>query len=315
MWAGVRGVRPLFFLNHPHAMTALLNVDFGEHIRAQWMIKRYHPGKHTQENKALALPVDRTVFIVNLPIFSQPADLSKTLAPFGRVERVSASTFSYPSDSTSDYSPGLSKRERRLERERAVAAADACLPPSKISPRLLSQHTACYVVFLDAASVQKLLQCTKTVKYVQAHPSFTGFDRYTQLHDQRRPDLARIQSDADYFIAEYEQHRHQQHLLDQQLHNTPDEDGFVTVSRKGARRGVVHGTAGASVIAAKKRDIHALHDILHPPKKKNKQELVNFYRFQIKQHKRDQILALQHKFEQDKKRLARIRQQRRFAPM
>lgn len=60
--------------------------------------------------------------------------------------------------------------------------------------------------------------------------------------------------------------------------NVPDEDGFVLVTR-GGRRGMNYGVGGASVAAARPSEIGKLTV--------KKKELQNFYRFQIREKKRN----------------------------
>jgi len=47
---------------------------------------------------------------------------------------------------------------------------------------------------------------------------------------------------------------------------------------------------------------------------KKKTELTNFYRFQMREAKRDQLQELRRRFEEDKARVARLREGRRFKP-
>ncbi len=60
--------------------------------------------------------------------------------------------------------------------------------------------------------------------------------------------------------------------------NQPDADGFVTVTRARGRRNTNRDAAGAVVTAARPDELKALK-----PKKK---ELMNFYRFQVRESKK-----------------------------
>ena len=92
-----------------------------------------------------------------------------------------------------------------------------------------------------------------------------------------------------------------------------DDDGFTLVTYKkasNARDPAVVGAASASASASSKRG----HAKRSRSKKKKPQELKNFYRNQIRESKREQLAELRERFEQDKQRVARLREQRKFKP-
>lgn len=65
--------------------------------------------------------------------------------------------------------------------------------------------------------------------------------------------------------------------LKDSIRNVPDEDGFVTVSRKGRKTN--SDIKGGSVSALRKEDADKL--------KPKEQGFVDFYRFQMREKKRD----------------------------
>lgn len=82
-----------------------------------------------------------------------------------------------------------------------------------------------------------------------------------------------------------------------------DVDGFVTVTYSKRKRG---GDKGAvSQEAAAKRQGR---------KKRKKYELVNFYSFQMREAKREQLAKLREKFEEDKARIEKMKASRKFRP-
>lgn len=48
--------------------------------------------------------------------------------------------------------------------------------------------------------------------------------------------------------------------------------------------------------------------------KRNSKELQNFYRHQIREEKREKLLTLRKKFEEDKAKIALLKSQRKFKP-
>ncbi|KAJ3280214.1 Ribosomal RNA-processing protein 7 A, partial [Borealophlyctis nickersoniae] len=98
----------------------------------------------------------------------------------------------------------------------------------------------------------------------------------------------------------------QARLAQERARNVPDEDGFVLVTRARGRRNTNADASGATVTAARPEEVKKLK-----PKKK---ELVDFYRFQMRESKRNQLADLRRKFEEDKKKIAALKANRRFKP-
>ena len=85
-----------------------------------------------------------------------------------------------------------------------------------------------------------------------------------------------------------------------------DEDGFITVTYKKKRRhdDAEEGDDTASGAAATNG---------RRKKRKKNLELVNFYRFQMREAKRERLAALRQRFEEDKARIAKMKAARKFA--
>jgi len=80
-----------------------------------------------------------------------------------------------------------------------------------------------------------------------------------------------------------------------------EDDGFVTVTYKRKTR-ETPGTVNTLVASTKK-------------KKKKTMELQNFYRHQIREEKKDQLAELRKRFEEDKARIAKLKETRKFKPL
>ncbi|KAI8910023.1 ribosomal RNA-processing protein 7-domain-containing protein [Powellomyces hirtus] len=134
-----------------------------------------------------------------------------------------------------------------------------------------------------------------------------GLAKYLHLHYSSRPRLATLQSATDTTLAAFEDAERAARLAVEQSRNVPDQDGFVTVVRGKGRRGMNVDGQGAAVMAAKAEDVTNL-------KPKKKKELVDFYRFQMRENKRNQLADLRRKFEDDKQKIVALRASRRFKP-
>jgi len=93
------------------------------------------------------------------------------------------------------------------------------------------------------------------------------------------------------------------------LSSAPDLDGWVTVTRKGKKRTV--GAQGKTVRVADKLDLATLNRIKEKELKKQKDD---FYRFQRSENRQHHIEELRKRFEEDKKRIEKMRQGRKFRP-
>ncbi|TPX58242.1 hypothetical protein PhCBS80983_g03283 [Powellomyces hirtus] len=133
-----------------------------------------------------------------------------------------------------------------------------------------------------------------------------GLAKYLHLHYSSRPRLATLQSSTNTSLAAFEDAERAARIAVEHSRNVPDQDGFVTVVRGKGRRGMNVDGQGAAVMAAKAEDVTRLK-----PKKK---ELVDFYRFQMRENKRNQLADLRRKFEDDKQKIVALRASRRFKP-
>ncbi|XP_059058034.1 ribosomal RNA-processing protein 7 homolog A [Achroia grisella] len=81
-----------------------------------------------------------------------------------------------------------------------------------------------------------------------------------------------------------------------------DSEGWITVTKRGKVQSFARTEKVENKIMAKEE------------RNKKRKELKNFYTFQIRESKMKHIVALRQKFEEDKKKIAQIKQSRRFKP-
>ncbi|KAG2307490.1 hypothetical protein Bca4012_083491 [Brassica carinata] len=134
-----------------------------------------------------------------------------------------------------------------------------------------------------------------------------GMKKWVTDYYENRPGLDELQKRIDDFMTAHEEHLEQEK---QEREAKAAEGGWtVVVHHKGRKKttDAESGTAVGSVSQA------ALEDQVA---KKKKTEIVGhgFYRFQRRDAQRSELLALQTKFEEDKKRIQQIRAARKFKP-
>ncbi|CAJ0954533.1 unnamed protein product, partial [Mesorhabditis belari] len=130
---------------------------------------------------------------------------------------------------------------------------------------------------------------------------------YSELCEQYR-DLFKpteeMQKGVEEYVSQYDKQIAEERRLARLGHTQPDEEGWITVtkaSRKKAR--AIKLKAGENTIIGSLKN-----------QSKKKEPAVPFYSFQIKQSKLEKMEELQAKFEDDKKRIANAKANRKFNP-
>ena len=106
-------------------------------------------------------------------------------------------------------------------------------------------------------------------------------------------------------IEDYDRKVAEARLLDEGL-SQPDEEGWVTVTKKQEKKPEKAKKAGEDEMKKGRGKKNR--------RKKKKVELTNFYSHQIKEDKMNNIRALREKFEEDKQKIAKMKQERKFRP-
>ncbi|KAL2499807.1 RRP7 domain-containing protein [Abeliophyllum distichum] len=136
--------------------------------------------------------------------------------------------------------------------------------------------------------------------------SSKGMKKWITEYHQSRPGIKVLQERIDDFIAAHEA---QEEQARREREAKAAEGGWtVVVHHKGRKKtsDAESGTVVGSVAQAAVLDKMA--------KRKNKDAGPDFYRFQRREAHRNEIMMLQSKFEQDKKRIQQMRAERKFRP-
>lgn len=133
-----------------------------------------------------------------------------------------------------------------------------------------------------------------------------GMKKWLLDYHSKRPGLKVLQQEIDDFI---ENHEAQAEKERKEREAASAAEGWtVVVHHKGRKKtvdsesGIAMGSVGLAAAQAKRA------------KKKAKESAVTFYRFQRREARRNEIMELQNKFEEDKKRIAQMRAARKFRP-
>ena len=143
------------------------------------------------------------------------------------------------------------------------------------------------------------------VASTKEQPIVTGVKRWAQEYNNKFVEEEKLLEDVKSYMEDYDKKVAEAKLIDEGL-SQPDEDGWVTVTKKQEKK-------------PEKRKKAAEDDSKKGRGKKNRRkkkkvELTNFYSHQIKEDKMNNIRALREKFEEDKQKIAKMKQERKFRP-
>lgn len=271
-------VSPPLLSQHQH----IFYTDLQDTVPTDQMAAIHHifMRSHASRNESDHLPSDRTLFLVNLPVDTTANHLKRLFRRCGKIQRVEWGC-----------------KQNTSEDMESISAHG-----------LLRTGSNAHVVFEDAESVQIALEmkarrrqwtgqdCGENEDDEQS--AVIGLGRWILDHLQMYPDLSKLQQKVDDAMSLFDQEEMDAIMEQKNRMGKPDEDGFITVSRTRGRR---NGDVPTSTV-----------DVVQP--KKKSKELVDFYRFQRREEKRNQLSELRRKFEQDKAKIAQLKEKKRFKP-
>jgi hypothetical protein len=236
-----------------------------------------HVKSHTGK-AADGLDADGRVLFVASTLGLQPHELAALFASAGEIEAVNV----FP----------VAKAEPRI--------ADAAT--SIGSSTAATAKYAAHIRFLSSASLKKTLQLRQVLEPQLLLPTLA---QQVQAHQDLLPDAASLSVTAATVVQEFDSKVAEERRKRERV--VVDEDGFVLVTRKGKRSRNEEGGASVSTVTAAAAERAS----------KNRRSLtkVDFYRFQQREAKRNEIAELRSKFEADKARIMQLRAQRKFRPM
>jgi ribosomal RNA-processing protein 7 len=209
-----------------------------------------------------------------------------------------------------------SKKRKREEDEDAQHAREeetARLPEPWSRPLRRSGGTA-VVVLADEKSVEKALKAVAKAAKSGKYPVWgagvpeqnrTLGSSWIRSHVRLTyPDKDAVGAAVDAFFTVYNRREKEAAELAKRLRNEPDEDGFVTVTRG----------AGRTAPAKREEAEEARRKMIERADKK-REELSTFYRFQLRERKKEEQAELVKKFEEDRRRVDAMREKRgKFRP-
>ncbi|KAI4752731.1 hypothetical protein E4T52_15045 [Aureobasidium sp. EXF-3400] len=250
----------------------------------------------------------RELFVVNLPIDATEAHLRALFASHGGGARVDRVEFEGARTGKKVTAPVTSKSGKKRKRG-AEGEAKAVELPEMWDRSVGRSGNTCVVVFVDAAAaelglkeVKKAVKSAKEIVWgneVGEKVPALGAARYLSHHALRFPATSVLQASVDaYMTAFADQEASRARALARQRAE-PDEDGFVTVTR-GGRMG-----------PARQEEAQEKAE-LQKEKQKGKED---FYRFQMREKRKEKANELLKGFEEDRKKVEAMKMKRnKFRP-
>ncbi|KAH8405107.1 hypothetical protein KR222_001718, partial [Zaprionus bogoriensis] len=227
-------------------------------------------------------PKGRTLFLLNVPPYVTEASLQACFQRVGSVESVLFAG-----------KPGREETAKWYE-GLDIPCSDARAP---------FQFKVAYVVFQKSNSVGRALSLQSIDLYNSSGECLvkTGMELWHDEYEQRfLLDVAATQAQIDAYMADYDKRERAE--AEAARTAEADADGWVTVGKDGRNAG----------FEQKESVIGRLEHKLARDKKTK--ELKNFYTFQIRESKMQNIVELRKKYEEDKRKIELLKQSRRFRP-
>ncbi|XP_077980643.1 ribosomal RNA-processing protein 7 homolog A-like [Glandiceps talaboti] len=253
-------------------------------VKAKSEVVRYFYFKeHRVKEKSPNKPEKRTLFVINIPPYCNEECLQRLFSCCGKVEHVLFQQREGHTDSSSD-----------KETSKYFQTGNQ-----------IKGYKVAYVIFENEKSLQK----AKTIKFTEPmclstnkNPILSGMKKWCKDYHDSIPDVNELQKEIDEYMAEYDKKKLQEEEEEAEAEGVADEDGWVTVTRKGRNPGTA------------RTELNQQKAIKKEKKQKEKQELMNFYRFQYRESRREHIANLRQMFEEDKQKIASMKSARKFKP-
>jgi len=241
-------------------------------------IRHFFIKEHRSRGESSMLkPNGRTLIVMNIPPIVTKEALMSMFSVFGKVQDVFV-----------HQNPTITLPEEE----------DVFFPLQK---NMITGYRMAYIVFQLATNVVYLLKLKSTeIPPLILGKTETGIKRWVSIYNSRLQDVTKLENHVKTFMLQYEQAELRKIEAEKNNEGKPDEDGWITVSRKGKRPGTARTEKTEERLKMKKR--------------RQEKELMNFTPSQIKESRANQLVELKKKFDDDKQRVALLRQQRKFRP-
>jgi len=257
----------------------------------------------------------RSLFVVNVPVDSTPMHFKAVFADLIQTGRFESIIFENDKHKPPPSQALETTYKKGKKRKRNAEEADTELPQTWDRELRRSGSTA-VITLVDEKSVEstlkairKLHKSSKDNKWpiwgsgIESKIPSLGSARYLAHQKMRYPDPIALQANVDAFMTRFNEKEEERARAEKRKRNVPDEDGFVTVTR------------GGRVGPARKEGAEAKRREMEEKERKKREEMGDFYRFQMRERRKQEQGELVKGFEEDRRRVESMKEKRgRFRP-
>ncbi|XP_028042029.1 ribosomal RNA-processing protein 7 homolog A [Bombyx mandarina] len=231
--------------------------------------------EHSVREHTKDKPAGRTIFIVNVPPYADEKGLTNAFSEAGPISSVK-----------------LCIKPNTMEDD----------IPKFISEKQKKSFQVAYLVFEKVSALDRALQLSELKPLnSESYRIKTGIQKWIEEFNKEILQPKTLKENIEAFMKKYDSETAKEKKKEKKLEQEDDE-GWVTVTKGGKIQSFARTEKVENKILEKEE------------KNKKRKELKNFYTFQIRESKMKHIVMLRQKFEEDKKKIAQIKQSRRFKP-
>ncbi|KAL1853116.1 hypothetical protein Daus18300_011944 [Diaporthe australafricana] len=266
---------------------------------------------------------DRSLFVTNVPVDSTEPHFRAIIAKLagnGKFESISFEAdrrekpVSMEPAQAARLAAAASRKRKRDESDSEDEEEQVARLPPTWTRQLHRSGSTAVIVLADEKSVDLVLKGIAKAHKSKKHPVWgEGVEekvpalgaQWVQAHNSKLafPPAELLQQSVDAFFAVFNRREKDAAQLAKRLRNEPDEDGFVTVTR------------GGRAAPARRDEAEEARRRMLDRERKKKEELTDFYRFQLRERKKAEQAELVKKFDEDRRKVQAMRQKRgKFRP-
>jgi ribosomal RNA-processing protein 7 len=263
--------------------------------------------------KVPTVDTPRELFLVNVPIDATEVHIRSLFADQlggARIENVAFESARVGKGITAPVAPARRKRKRDQNGEDGEEGEDTAAQvgqlPATYNRAVHRSGSTAVATFVDKASAElalkeakKAIKSNKHITWaagVESKVSPLGSARYLSHHKLRYPSRHDLQASIDAFMGALSAQEVARARAHSRQLSVPDADGFITVGRGGK------GDAAREEAARLKGEELA--------KRQKKMIGEDFYRFQVREKKKDEAKDLVRGFEEDRRKVEELRKRR-----
>lgn len=232
--------------------------------------------KYRSEKKTSDKPIGKTLTVLNIPPYVVEESIARIFSVAGEVQSVTLID-NYKNENQTKY---------QVQSEYFN------------EPRPFKFQIG-FIVFTKSESLDIVLRMEELPAVnCEEHPILTGVAKWTNEYNKRMVDPIEMQKEIEDYMKVYDKMKKAEDI---QVES--DDEGWITVGKKGQNAG----------FKQKESVISKLEQKIKNQKKKTK-NLTNFYSFELRESKKQQLMELRRKFEEDKLKMYSMKQNRKFKP-